>query len=675
MVFRRGPDVWTTHWWSRRRVGALLLGALTVCLALFAGPDDSMFDTSLGSSSVPLDIFGEELAPPPPPPACTPPPLTIAELQTLPKLDMPALKKLCAAHDLKQSGVKAQLIARLKGESEPEHQPRPRGPKRKAAETSGEGEGDDATELLYGTELLQAIANGTAEPNANPSMMLCGPDAIGQARDLLLLSNEAAVAKLEAAMIKDPKKDFAWLIETGLKEYLVPPQEEGGASADGGGAPGFECVDSPLVQRLLAKAKAKEGDEIEPQSMDYGQCPLGPEEIAKLMEGAGIGIVICDSVVGRHYAQAGVMAWCEENSCMWLYHQMEALNMIIRCARKHASKCPAHCACAAWNGTEGSDCLNYDIGYGPLHKLMLLGLANSRMPVVVLKPLAESTNKFVRDELAPYATFCLDLLRYRLGDVGLPAKAVALVYTIHMKFARGSMHQRRLDWLERTVTQEADALAALAGAYGFEVVDLDALKASLHSHMRCSMLDDPVGCLKPEWLPETHGSELAQDAQEALKLSKAARSKLAQAYGEGARGQLRRLVEACEATGREVPPAMRAMLEAKAQAQRRGKQIRGKQQMNKLVPAAGGSGVMVKKASTMGRQGGAAPRGDLVNRKHQAIPCPECKQLRGFWAQDKPRGKRYWYRCVACSHEWKQEAPPQITVAELAECKNLQPVQ
>ena len=64
---------------------------------------------------------------------------------------------------------------------------------------------------------------------------------------------------------------------------------------------------------------------------------------------------------------------------------------------------------------------------------MLLGLANSRMPVVVLKPLAESTNAFVRDELAPFATFCLDLLRYRLGDVGLPAKALALDYTIHMK--------------------------------------------------------------------------------------------------------------------------------------------------------------------------------------------------------------------------------------------------
>ena len=57
---------------------------------------------------------------------------------------------------------------------------------------------------------------------------------------------------------------------------------------------------------------------------------------------------------------------------------------------------------------------------------MLLGLANSRMPVVVLKPLAASTDKFVRDELAPYATFCLDLLRYRLGNVGLPPQALAL---------------------------------------------------------------------------------------------------------------------------------------------------------------------------------------------------------------------------------------------------------
>jgi len=200
-----------------------------------------MFDTSLGSSSVPLDIFGEELAPPPPPPACTPPPLTIAELQTLPELDVQALKKLCAAHDLKQSGVKAQLIARLKGESEPEHQPKPRSTlKRKAAEKGVEGDGDDATdatELLYGTELFQAIVNGTVGPNANPSMLLCGPDAVGQARDLLLLSNEANVATLAAAMIEDPKKDFVWLIETGLKEYLVPPEEEGGSSADGGLVP------------------------------------------------------------------------------------------------------------------------------------------------------------------------------------------------------------------------------------------------------------------------------------------------------------------------------------------------------------------------------------------------------------------------------------------------------
>ena len=67
-----------------------------------------------------------------------------------------------------------------------------------------------------------------------------------------------------------------WLIEKGLKEYLVLPQEEGGVSADGCWAPGLECVNSPLVQRLLAKAKAKEGDEIEPQSMDNGQCPYAP---------------------------------------------------------------------------------------------------------------------------------------------------------------------------------------------------------------------------------------------------------------------------------------------------------------------------------------------------------------------------------------------------------------
>lgn len=78
-----------------------------------------MFDTSmLGSSSAPLDIFDEAPAPPPP--------LTVAELQNLPKLGMPALKELCVAYDLKQSGVKAQLIARLKGESEPEHQPKVR---------------------------------------------------------------------------------------------------------------------------------------------------------------------------------------------------------------------------------------------------------------------------------------------------------------------------------------------------------------------------------------------------------------------------------------------------------------------------------------------------------------------------------------------------------------------
>lgn len=83
--------------------------------------------------------------------------------------------------------------------------------KRKAAETGGEGDGDDATELLHGTELLQAIANGTVEPNANPRMMLCGPDPVGQARDLLLLSNEGAVAKLQAAMIEvGAQRPRAW---------------------------------------------------------------------------------------------------------------------------------------------------------------------------------------------------------------------------------------------------------------------------------------------------------------------------------------------------------------------------------------------------------------------------------------------------------------------------------
>lgn len=75
---------------------------------------------------------------------------------------------------------------------------------------------------------------------------------------------------------QDPKKNFEWLIETGLQEYLVQSQEEGGALADGGGLPGLECVDSPLVQHLLAKVKAKKGGEIEPQSMDYGQCPYAP---------------------------------------------------------------------------------------------------------------------------------------------------------------------------------------------------------------------------------------------------------------------------------------------------------------------------------------------------------------------------------------------------------------
>lgn len=95
---------------------------------------------------------------------------------------------------------------------------------------------------------------------------------------------------------------------------------------------------------------------------------LGPEEIAKLMEVADIGVVVCDSVAGRFYAQAAVLEWCEEHECMWLYDKMEALNMLIRCGRKHGTKCPAKCKCTAWNDTEGTDCLDKDIGYKPLHK-------------------------------------------------------------------------------------------------------------------------------------------------------------------------------------------------------------------------------------------------------------------------------------------------------------------
>jgi hypothetical protein len=75
----RSLDVWTTNWSSRRWVGSLLVGALTVCLVLFAGSDNSMFDTSmLGSPSAPLDIFAEEPAPPPPPASA--PPLTVQPL-------------------------------------------------------------------------------------------------------------------------------------------------------------------------------------------------------------------------------------------------------------------------------------------------------------------------------------------------------------------------------------------------------------------------------------------------------------------------------------------------------------------------------------------------------------------------------------------------------------------
>ena len=64
----------------------------------------------------------------------------------------------------------------------------------------------------------------------------------------------------------DPKKDWAWVVEEGAKEYL-------GCE--------LECLDrssgSPLYLRLYEKAKAKKEagttKEIEPQSLDAGQCP------------------------------------------------------------------------------------------------------------------------------------------------------------------------------------------------------------------------------------------------------------------------------------------------------------------------------------------------------------------------------------------------------------------
>ena len=93
------------------------------------------------------------------------------------------------------------------------------------------------------------------------------------------------------------------------------------------------------------------------------------------------------------------------------------------------------------------------------------------------------------------------------------------------------MHQQRLKWLSLTVSMEAMAIATLARAHGLEPPDLAALEQYLHTHMRRSMLDDPLGCLKPEWLPELHLSEIALNAMEALSLSAVARSELAKAYG------------------------------------------------------------------------------------------------------------------------------------------------
>ena len=58
------------------------------------------------------------------------------------------------------------------------------------------------TSDLTGKELFDAIANRALEPNANPRMMLCGENPIDQARDLVLLGNAAAVAKLEKAMFE-----------------------------------------------------------------------------------------------------------------------------------------------------------------------------------------------------------------------------------------------------------------------------------------------------------------------------------------------------------------------------------------------------------------------------------------------------------------------------------------
>ena len=176
--------------------------------------------------------------------------------------------------------------------------------------------------------------------------------------------------------------------------------------------------------------------------------------------------------------------------------------------------------------------------------VLLLGMANAGMPVVVLKPLAESVSRFVHDRLAPYATSCLELLRSR-GGKAVPANAVALTHATHMKDARGSMFRRRLNWFTRTVELEAAAVVELARAYGLQPPALPALKPYLHEHMRRSMLGDPLGCLKPEWLPVEYNSDLAKQAQADLQLSSEARSKLAQAYG----------ARPCTRTARAAPHA------------------------------------------------------------------------------------------------------------------------
>jgi len=365
-------------------------------------------------------------------------------------MGVPDLKKLCVKYefDIKGLTVKRQLLELLRGQPVSEHTPKVRGsalprepaprlgprwaaspltdgpvpplsqPRQPKAKAKAKRErvcvcgGCDEGDVCGECE-----TDGEGE-DVDPRMMMCGPNPTAQARDLLLLAETDKVQELKQAMMQvgynpkpcqpypslrhphgslawlahqpfarrqDPKKTVMWLVEQGAERYL-------GTKLD--------CFESPLVQALVAKAEAKTSDEIEPLSLEFGQCPcaaphtpcrtasplfrrscassnpnccfacgrLGGEEIAKFAR-EKVGLVVCNSVFGRDVAHAAIKAFCARHGCPELYEAMIALNMIIRCTRKCGkANCAAGCSCTAWNGTPGSECLARDVGYQPAHE-------------------------------------------------------------------------------------------------------------------------------------------------------------------------------------------------------------------------------------------------------------------------------------------------------------------